>query len=191
MPTRFATARSESGMTGKQLAQAAGVSETAISAYVLGIRRPKPATAQRLAEVLDRTVLDLFGDILPTNTTRQQPTCLRQHCDRPSSRSETLCDYHRDQRTNWPLPPIPATGDPAWRQHAACAGLDLELFFPEPVPGANIGITDDVYEACRACPVRGDCLNEAIANGDEGVWGGTNYLHRARSPQYRRIREVA
>lgn len=56
-----------------------------------------------------------------------------------------------------------------WRLDARCIGTDPELFYP---PTGNNG--RDAKRICRRCPVTVDCLNEALAAGDEwGIWGGT------------------
>jgi WhiB family redox-sensing transcriptional regulator len=63
------------------------------------------------------------------------------------------------------------TEDEAWRDEAQCrdgsASL-VELFFSEQL--------DDIARAkqfCRACPVRAECLDAALARREPwGVWGG-------------------
>lgn len=49
-----------------------------------------------------------------------------------------------------------------WRDHAACAGRD-DLFF-----GAQGGSYDEARVICRACPVLGDCLADALATESTG-----------------------
>jgi hypothetical protein len=57
---------------------------------------------------------------------------------------------------------------------ALCAQTDPELFFPE-----KGGSTIDARKICVECPVRNDCLLEALANDyDEGVWGGLSAKER-------------
>ena len=66
------------------------------------------------------------------------------------------------------------TEPPAWHQHAARAGTDPDLFFP----GRGQPITD-ARRVCATCPVKAECLDYAIRNGETiGVWGGT--LERER-----------
>ena len=64
--------------------------------------------------------------------------------------------------------------DRAWTAQAACRGMAVELFFPDRgVPG------DDAKATCQACPVQQQCLDYALANGEEfGVWGGTSERER-------------
>ena len=61
----------------------------------------------------------------------------------------------------------------SWRERAACRGEDPELFFP----ASSVGF---VYNAqvtrakavCNGCPVRAECLSEALASPQVGIWGG-------------------
>ena len=66
------------------------------------------------------------------------------------------------------------TEPPDWHQHAACAGTDPDLFFPgrgESITGAR--------RVCATCPVKAECLDYAIRNGETiGVWGGTSERER-------------
>jgi excisionase family DNA binding protein len=57
-----------------------------------------------------------------------------------------------------------------WMDHAACAGVSSEIFFPErgqsAVPAKTI---------CARCPVRKPCLAYAVSIDERhGVWGGTS-----------------
>lgn len=71
----------------------------------------------------------------------------------------------------------------AWQRHAACRGLEAEIFYP----------TDDdeaAFEAkavCDACAVSGQCLEYAITVREkEGVWGGQTAAERVRIIRRRR-----
>lgn len=70
-------------------------------------------------------------------------------------------------------------GTSTWQDHAACTGLDADLFFPDR------GVaTEDVRAICAGCPVRWDCLEHALAHReDHGIWGGLTV------PERQRIRE--
>jgi hydroxymethylbilane synthase len=61
-----------------------------------------------------------------------------------------------------------------WRDHAACRGMDPELFFPIGTSSASLLQIDEAKQICRTCPVRRPCLRWALENGDAGVWGGTS-----------------
>lgn len=52
----------------------------------------------------------------------------------------------------------------------ACRDQDPELFFP--LGGATRQI-ENAKKVCLRCPVRAECLQEALDSGhDDGVWGG-------------------
>lgn len=68
-----------------------------------------------------------------------------------------------------------------WQLRGACAGDDVEMFF---APEGTRGVERALYEAiakevCTACPVRQTCLEEALAHGEYGVWGGTSEQERS------------
>lgn len=67
-----------------------------------------------------------------------------------------------------------------WQLRGACAGDDVDAFF---APEGMRGVEKVLYEAeakevCAGCPVRQTCLEEALAGGEAGVWGGTNEEER-------------
>ena len=76
----------------------------------------------------------------------------------------------------------------AWQRHAACRGLEAEIFYPPEFDGA--GDDDGAFEAkavCAACAVSGECLEYAIAVREkEGVWGGQTAAERVRIIRRRR-----
>lgn len=70
----------------------------------------------------------------------------------------------------------------AWRQRAACRGVDPDIFYPA---------SDEEVEAakaiCTVCPVREPCLEYALANRErDGVWGGATERERRRIIRQRR-----
>ncbi len=89
----------------------------------------------------------------------------------------------------WPMGrPLPLTGvfdidETAWMMRAACAGIrDPDLFFPESTAESAYAPARDV---CDRCPVAGDCLDYALAHGENfGVWGGLT------PPERRRLRRA-
>ena len=62
----------------------------------------------------------------------------------------------------------------AWREHAACLGMDTEIFFPEGTPPKEAKLI------CSDCMVRPECLEFALDFSCTGVWGGTTKAERAR-----------
>jgi WhiB family redox-sensing transcriptional regulator len=68
-----------------------------------------------------------------------------------------------------------------WRQHAACNGCDVELFFPVGVTGPAIDQIEAAKAVCHTCPVRAECLDFALVTNQEcGVWGGASEEERRR-----------
>jgi WhiB family transcriptional regulator, redox-sensing transcriptional regulator len=72
--------------------------------------------------------------------------------------------------------------DPQWWDGAECAGLDVNIFYPERGDCSQVTI-------CGDCPVRVDCLAHAIATREQfGIWGGIAI--RPRKTIARAIRAV-
>lgn len=63
-----------------------------------------------------------------------------------------------------------------WKSQAICKGGDVETFYPD--------IDEPVYEAklqCLVCPVRKECLADALHYDDPyGVWGMADPRERRR-----------
>lgn len=83
---------------------------------------------------------------------------------------------------------VPATDpcDARWWHFAACAGTDVNAFYIEggQVPSA-------VRRTCAGCPVRLQCLEDALALPevhDFGYWGGRSE-HQRRLLRRQRARE--
>jgi WhiB family redox-sensing transcriptional regulator len=65
---------------------------------------------------------------------------------------------------------------PDWRLLAECQYTDPDLFHPE-----DAGQAWHAKRICRACPVRGECLDHALSASEEwGVWGGMTERQRGR-----------
>ena len=70
----------------------------------------------------------------------------------------------------------------AWRRHAACRGLDPEIFYPE-----TDDEVDDAKVVCGSCGVQETCLEFALQGREkEGVWGGATEKERRRILRQRR-----
>lgn len=73
-------------------------------------------------------------------------------------------------------------GDIGWMAEAACRDSDPRLFWPD--QGEKIAAAIAV---CAECPVREQCLDYAITNGEhDGIWGGTSARARQRLRRARR-----
>jgi WhiB family redox-sensing transcriptional regulator len=72
--------------------------------------------------------------------------------------------------------------DTAWRDEAACRGVDTNVFFPVTDEEA-----DEAKAICTDCVVRQACLEYALANRErDGVWGGATERERRRIVRQRR-----
>lgn len=74
-----------------------------------------------------------------------------------------------------------------WTEHAACRGMDPDLFFPYTQSGKPPGPQSDAWLAAKAtcgrCPVAEECLAHAIAQGEtDGMWGGLTPAERRLDP---------
>jgi WhiB family redox-sensing transcriptional regulator len=64
---------------------------------------------------------------------------------------------------------------------AACRFVDPELFFPSQGGGGSTAESRVMRakSVCQACPVRRECLREAIRDGEQyGIWGGLTVQDR-------------
>jgi len=69
--------------------------------------------------------------------------------------------------------------DDSWRQGAACADVDPDLFFPVGVTGPAVPHIAAAKAVCGTCAVQTQCLEFAITTNQEyGVWGGTSEEER-------------
>ncbi|MGW5509929.1 WhiB family transcriptional regulator [Streptomyces albogriseolus] len=74
--------------------------------------------------------------------------------------------------------------DDEWRALAACSTADEASFFK--------ATPDVAKQACQRCPVRGECLYDAVqADPPIGVWGGLTRNERRRLPELPPTRTAA
>lgn len=84
----------------------------------------------------------------------------------------------------------------SWRDNAACVSVDnldsqarVELFFPERSHAQAARAKKVCWEQC---PVRQQCLDEAIENKERfGIWGGLDTQERQAEAKRRRRRGEA
>lgn len=91
----------------------------------------------------------------------------------------------RPDTTPRPADDTPAPGERAddWMTAAHCRGVDPELFFPH--KGESSAAAKEV---CFGCPVRQECYDHALANGEHfGVWGGLTEMERKAIRRSRRL----
>ena len=74
-----------------------------------------------------------------------------------------------------------------WRDLAACAGMELALFFPpENIggPRGGRGVSGErkrvnkAKAVCSGCPVKWECLQFAVLHDCTGIYGGTDTAER-------------
>lgn len=85
-----------------------------------------------------------------------------------------------------PNPAMPSWG---WQEDAACAGMDLDLFFGrDGEPGSEREARERRARGiCAGCPVREECLDHAVTVPERfGVWGGMTEDQRAAHRRRRR-----
>jgi WhiB family redox-sensing transcriptional regulator len=63
----------------------------------------------------------------------------------------------------------------SWREHAACRGIDPNVFYPDTFTGAS----DEGRTVCQRCPVTAECLAAGM-NEDLGTWGDMLAVDRRR-----------
>lgn len=74
-----------------------------------------------------------------------------------------------------------------WVQRARCKDEDPELFFPIGTSGPALEQIERARAICLECEVRQQCLEWALATGqDAGVWGGTSEEERKEIRRNRR-----
>jgi WhiB family transcriptional regulator, redox-sensing transcriptional regulator len=78
-----------------------------------------------------------------------------------------------------------------WLHRARCKDEDPELFFPVGTSGPAVVQTELAKAICMQCEVRSECLEWAMATGqDSGVWGGLSEDERRGLRRARRRGEM-
>jgi WhiB family redox-sensing transcriptional regulator len=78
-----------------------------------------------------------------------------------------------------------------WVRRARCQNEDPELFFPVGTTGTSNLQTETAKAICGLCDVRPECLEWALATGqDSGVWGGLSEDERRALRRARRRRRA-
>ena len=76
---------------------------------------------------------------------------------------------------------VPLTNQ-IWRQHAACHGVEPDVFYPVSDEEADVA-----KAICAQCSVRQPCLEYALQKRErDGVWGGATERERRRILRQRR-----
>jgi WhiB family redox-sensing transcriptional regulator len=79
-----------------------------------------------------------------------------------------------------------------WVHRARCKDEDPELFFPIGTAGPAAAQIEEAKAICMQCEVRTECLEWAMATGqDAGVWGGLSEEERRALRRARRRSELS
>ena len=62
-----------------------------------------------------------------------------------------------------------------WWEVAACKGMNVNLFFPETLMAPP---SSEAVAVCASCPVKDQCLRDAVSREEYGYWGGTTHAER-------------
>lgn len=62
-----------------------------------------------------------------------------------------------------------------WMAEAVCASSDPEEWFPDKGSSSQVA-----KKICGECPVIDECLQFALENREQGIWGGTSHSERLR-----------
>lgn len=80
--------------------------------------------------------------------------------------------FIKSERLNVPDPMLRQE----WKDDAACAGADPELFHPTKTGLGAVKLQEMGIELCGSCPVIDTCREYAISHLEQhGVWGGINF----------------
>jgi WhiB family redox-sensing transcriptional regulator len=72
-----------------------------------------------------------------------------------------------------------------WVEQALCRQFnDPEIWFPDEAGDSETA--QDAKAICTLCPVKDACLEWALANNEQGIWGGMGSSQRARLKTTRR-----
>ena len=100
--------------------------------------------------------------------------------------------HHQSRHGNAPGAAPDTDRGEDWRERAACATEDPDLFYPRDGESTESWSRRKprALAVCGRCPVAGDCLAAGSKDMDlylYGVWGGTTEADRARSmkPPYK------
>jgi len=56
---------------------------------------------------------------------------------------------------------------------ALCTQIDSELYFPQNSGQTNSATSQAVIKLCQECSYKAECLEWALVNREDGIWGGT------------------
>ena len=90
---------------------------------------------------------------------------------------------------------IPPMAGSDWMRRATCTRMEPDIFYPVGDGAYARAMTEIAKQACLSCPVRAECLRQALETGEQyGIWGGMTPEERrdlARRNMRRRRIEAA
>lgn len=76
----------------------------------------------------------------------------------------------------------------SWIDEARCVGQTHLFFAPEDEkPRDRIAREVEAKALCAVCPVKTECLDDAITRDERGIWGGTTERERMRLARRRAV----
>lgn len=167
------------GWTATAIANAIGVTPPNLRrrAGARTVTAAKMAATRKLLDLTPVTRRDRWGNQAEPAWTPEQD---RRDKARRATAGEERAAYRAAGRAGDDLPTIDLAQLAAqqWRQHAACRLLpddQTHIFWPGKGDTATLAAARAV---CLTCPVAQDCLDHALANNEQGIWGGTTAKQR-------------
>jgi len=68
----------------------------------------------------------------------------------------------------------------AFKNNAACAGTDTEMWFTQPDNPTTYENKDTLTRICKSCDARVECLDYALSVRVRGFWSGTTDKDRQK-----------
>lgn len=65
-----------------------------------------------------------------------------------------------------------------WQKHAACRGMDPDVFFPEGDGPEAAAMKAKAIATCEGCWVSEQCLEHSLKFNEEGIWAGMTLRER-------------
>lgn len=106
------------------------------------------------------------------------PEAERRDRLRRAAQAEERQRYRKAAQDTPPVLDLTVLAAQEWRDVAACRLVPDDQTWIFWAPEADHRAMDACREVCSWCPVRSDCLANALANGETGFWGGHTEAER-------------
>jgi len=74
-----------------------------------------------------------------------------------------------------------------WVKRAKCRDYPVSMFVFDNQERDSVRRIREAKAICEECPVRSECLDEAIRTGSAGIWGGLTRKERGKIPRVEKI----